>query len=182
MLESVKNSKDLSNRASKVARESANTGIEAIDKLQLINETINHSIQLIEVLNQKSKEINDSVEHISKLSKKTTMIALNASIEAARAGDAGKSFAVVAEEVKRLAEESNNVTKKIIEVTGQINQQTTLANTQIIEKKKQIDSNVESVVFTLSSLESISDITNLTAQKIDEILHDTERQVENLKR
>ena len=74
----------------------------------------------IKNLEQSSKEISKIVDVISSISNDTNLLALNASIEAARAGESGRGFAVVAEEVKKLAQQSNEYTEKIYNLINQV--------------------------------------------------------------
>jgi methyl-accepting chemotaxis protein len=84
-----------------------------IDQMGHIQAAVNHSAGLVERLGERSKEIGQIVEAISGIAEQTNLLALNAAIEAARAGDQGRGFAVVAEEVRKLAEQSQEAAKQI---------------------------------------------------------------------
>ena len=81
-------------------------------------------IQDIENLELQSKSINSIISTINNIADQTKLLSLNASIEAARAGEAGKGFAVVAEEIRKLANQSNEAVMKIDQITGLIQKQT----------------------------------------------------------
>ncbi len=102
---------------STASRTNAREGAEAVEKTNLamdeIREQINETARSIKRLGESSMEIGNVVEIINNIADRTSILALNASIQAAMAGDAGHGFAVVAEEVQRLAESSSNSTKQI---------------------------------------------------------------------
>lgn len=95
----------------------AQLGIEIVGKTRKQVETIDHMTKstsdYIEHLHEKSKEIGNIINMITAISEQTNLLALNAAIEAARAGEHGRGFAVVAEEVRKLAEQSNQSANQI---------------------------------------------------------------------
>jgi methyl-accepting chemotaxis protein len=100
---------------------------EAITHMTQIRETVDSSAQIVEKLGERSKEIGQIVDVIASIAGQTNLLALNAAIEAARAGEQGKGFAVVAEEVRKLAEQSQEAAKKIAELIGVVQTDTNQA-------------------------------------------------------
>lgn len=106
-----------SSDVSRQSRENAREGAEAVDRtnqaMSEIREQINETARSIKRLGESSLEITNIVKIIEDIADRTSILALNASIQAASAGDAGHGFAVVADEVQRLADSSSNSTKQI---------------------------------------------------------------------
>ena len=100
-----------------VATATADAGNETVQKavaqLAITSDKIEHTASIIQRLNDYSNEIGQIVNLISAITDQTNLLALNASIEAARAGEHGKGFAVVAEEVRKLADQSQNAASDI---------------------------------------------------------------------
>ncbi len=144
--EMTKSAKD-SQKSSKTSLERANKGNTMIENIITEIRTVSNSIENLNVtmteLDKRSKEIGDVISLISDIADQTNLLALNAAIEAARAGEQGRGFAVVADEVKKLAErtsKSTSDTRKIIESLFQETSKTVQAIKDVIENVKKISS------------------------------------------
>ncbi len=106
------------------AAEAAGKGTEqismAVRQIANIEKTVADSAQIVQTLGDRSKEIGQILDTISTIAGQTNLLALNAAIESARAGEAGRGFAVVAEEVRKLAEQSQEASMQIGELIGAI--------------------------------------------------------------
>jgi len=186
------------------SRKVADLGRTKVEKtiyaINSIKEENKQTAQILHEVNNLSTEVGGIVQIINGIAEQTSLLALNAAIEAARAGEHGKGFSVVAEEVKKLAEESNDRAKDISNLVDKMVNQTKnavdameRANVEVENGVKIVDETDEAFINILSSIENIvtniKEILDITSDEvassdkvvnnIDEIATVTENNSEN---
>jgi methyl-accepting chemotaxis protein len=136
-----------------------------VKQMTAINQTMNGLENVVKGLGIRSKEISQIIEVITGISVQTNLLALNAAIEAARAGEHGKGFAVVADEVRKLAEQSAHSAKKIFELITSIQGETNQAVMSMKTATKEVEIGINVVNTAGESFEQIEQgINEVTTQ------------------
>jgi twitching motility protein PilJ len=125
-----------------------------------IRKNIQETSKRIKRLGESSQEINEIVELISNITEQTNILALNAAIQAASAGEAGRGFTVVAEEVQRLAERSSEATKQIGAIVKTIQQDT---NDAVVAMERSTEGVVEGTKLSDAAGQALNEIGEVTA-------------------
>ncbi len=142
---------------------------KTINQMNSINETVTDLREVIHTLGNRSDEISQIVNVITDIANQTNLLALNAAIEAARAGEHGKGFAVVADEVRKLAEQSAKSTEDIRHLISSIQTDTNQAIVSMQKGTDEVGKGIEIVDHAGISFRKIkSFMDNITAQ-IDEV-------------
>jgi len=177
--EVARNSMEAANIANETAQ-TAQTGYqvvgETVSGMQQLSEAVGHSATIISQLGQSSDQIGEIVRVIEDIADQTNLLALNAAIEAARAGEQGRGFAVVADEVRKLAERTTKATKEIGDMIRQIQKDTKTAVTSMEEGTGKVTGGVELANRTGQALTQIQEMVLQTASMIQQIAGAAEEQ------
>jgi methyl-accepting chemotaxis protein len=172
-----------STEAARLAQETAETArsgeevmTQTVTGMQQISEAVVQAANIITTLGRSSDQIGEIVRVIEDIADQTNLLALNAAIEAARAGEQGRGFAVVADEVRKLAERTTKATKEIGDMIRQIQQDTKSAVASMDQGTNQVGQGVELANNTGEALSKIHSMINSTAEMIQQIASATEKQ------
>ena len=172
IMESSQNAASAAESAKK-ASTAANTGgsvvAETIEGMKAIAKSVTESAKTIGELGKRSEEIGEIISVIDDIADQTNLLALNAAIEAARAGEQGRGFAVVADEVRKLAERTTKATTEIATMIKEIQQTTAEAVTSMEEGTKQVEAGTELAGKAGDSLEEIVGVVNEVVSVIEQI-------------
>ena len=171
--------------AEEVARGAAATALkggEAVDRtvagILEIRETVAETTRKVKRLAEASQEISKIVALIAAIASRTNLLALNASIEAARAGESGRGFAIVADEVRQLADRSAKSLKEIEQIVMQIQSETGSLMTAMEEGTQQVIEGTRLAEQAKRSLDDIIQVTNRIDVLVRSITADTVEQNE----
>lgn len=169
-------------------KKAGQAGVESVEDLESISEKVKAQIAIIyqqtNTTNESAQEIHKATELIASIANETNLLALNASIEAARAGESGRGFAVVAEQIKNLAEQSNEsaktiegIIKNLLEESEQAVQTMNTVDAIIglqadkVDTTRRVFAKVNSgLQDTISDVESIASTTEVLDQAKDRVM------------
>ncbi|MBU0753139.1 MAG: methyl-accepting chemotaxis protein [Gammaproteobacteria bacterium] len=167
-------------RVARQSLEAAQKGAEAVENsikgMNEIRGQIQETSKRIKRLGESSQEIGEIVELISDITEQTNVLALNAAIQAASAGEAGRGFTVVAEEVQRLAERSGEATKQIAAIVKTIQADTHDAVSAMEYSTQGVVEGAKLSDAAGQALEEISNVSKTLAELIAKISTDTQHQ------
>ena len=155
------------------ATSQARNGGEAIERavkqMAHIAESVVASAAVVTKLGERSGEIGQIVDAIAGIAGQTNLLALNAAIEAARAGEQGRGFAVVAEEVRKLAEQSQEAAKKIADLIGEIRTDTDKAVVAMNDGTREVKTGSEVVDAAGTAFREIADLVDRVSGQMKDI-------------
>jgi methyl-accepting chemotaxis protein len=148
-------------QAAETARQGGAIVDETLAKMRAIADSVSATAKKMEGLGKSSDQIGRIIGVIDEIADQTNLLALNAAIEAARAGEQGRGFAVVADEVRKLAERTTMATKEIAQMIKNIQDETKVAVTAMEAGRNQV---VEGVTFTAKAGDSLKTIIGMSEQ------------------
>ena len=154
--------------ANGLAQNVGETAQGLVQTMGKIKSSIDQSASVVNELDDKSKKIGEIVSLITSVADQTNLLALNAAIEAARAGEHGRGFAVVADEVRKLAEESGTAASQIANLIGEIQEGTTGAVTSMEESINETDTGVIALESAIDPINAVvTGVNNVTSMVQD---------------
>src|SRR6202165_587547 len=180
-MKQVSNNAEASAEAARRALDAAEQGNRAVrdtlEGMQRIRASVQATAKKIKSLGDRSLEISEIINVINDITEQTNLLALNAAIEAARAGEAGRGFAVVADEVRKLAEHSRSATKDIAALIKAIQAETNEAVVVMEEGTKEVEVGTGLADQAGKALEAISSVVRQSAELVQEISLASKQQV-----
>ncbi|MFL1563180.1 methyl-accepting chemotaxis protein [Pseudomonas sp. O64] len=164
---------DMANQAEALAKDGGRVIHQVVSDMDGIARSAKQSAQVIRTLDKESEAIYSIIQVIKGIADQTNLLALNAAIEAARAGEQGRGFAVVADEVRSLAGRTSASTQEIASMVGRIQQSTREAVTSMEEGVAQVD---KGMVVTADVERAIRDILQATLNTT-ELVNDISRTI-----
>lgn len=160
---------DASSLTAEISQRGMNTVLKTISSMKQVADGLARASEKITALSEQSEQISNIVNTISGIADQTNLLALNAAIEAARAGEQGRGFAVVADEVRQLAARTNKSTGEIDEVVKRNNTfagDAVHAVTEIVEEAKSVEVLIKQ---TGEDIEQISQSTNKMVDVVNQL-------------
>lgn len=181
------NAAEASKNAGKVAVDGGYVVEETIKGMIRISEVVSKSAQTVQDLGKSSHEIGEIIQVINDIADQTNLLALNAAIEAARAGEQGRGFAVVADEVRKLAERTSKATQEIAKMIKHIQDDTEGAVKSMQQGTKEVENGKllaqkagESLKEIINGAERVSDIVSQVAAASEEQSRAAEQITQNI--
>jgi methyl-accepting chemotaxis protein len=160
---------EASRKAAETARQGGTIVDDTLTKMRVIAESVSATAKKVEELGKSSDQIGRIIGVIDDIADQTNLLALNAAIEAARAGEQGRGFAVVADEVRKLAERTTSATKEIAQMIQTVQSETKIAVTAMEAGTKQVEEGVKSTTLAGDSLKQIIHMSEEVGEMITHI-------------
>jgi methyl-accepting chemotaxis protein len=171
---------DMSQQSLTVSRAGLDAVVDSVNGMQLLRERVESIAENILMLSERTQQIGEIIDTVNDIADQSKMLALNASIEAARAGDEGRGFAVVAMEVRQLAEQSRTATARVRDILNEIQHATNTAVMVTEEGSKGAEAGVTLVERAGEAIRNLSATIEEAAQSAAQIAASTQQQTNGM--
>jgi methyl-accepting chemotaxis protein len=175
---SAQTARTIAEASGNVAEEGSDIVTQTVTKIERIAVVVQTSAQTVEQLGRSSEEIGEILGVINKIADQTNLLALNAAIEAARAGEHGRGFAVVADEVRLLAEGTGKATKQIAAIVHRIQAETQNAVKTIQSGKSEVQSGIDLAQRANTALHDILSSSHKVSEVVQNIVVASQEQAD----
>lgn len=165
----AENAKSQSNSAKELAIQGESLIQRATDEFKIISETISGSAQAVETLRERASSVRTLVTTVREIAEQTNLLALNAAIEAARAGESGRGFSVVADEVRGLANRTEQATSEINNVIDAMDDETKTAVIKITNGQKELEEGVNIIQEMVQPLNDLSHNAQASYHELEQL-------------
>lgn len=179
IVENSRNVTQISDGAKLTRKQAEEGGViveETVVGMNRIADVVNRSAEKVQVLGKSSEQIGEIISVIDDIADQTNLLALNAAIEAARAGEQGRGFAVVADEVRKLAERTTKATKEIASMIKQIQTDTKEAVGSMLQGRREVDDGIQLAGKAKDKLVEIVENVQNAADMMGQVAASTEEQ------
>jgi methyl-accepting chemotaxis protein len=175
---SAQTARTIAEASGNAAEEGSDIVTQTVTKIERIAVVVQTSAQTVEQLGRSSEEIGEILGVINKIADQTNLLALNAAIEAARAGEHGRGFAVVADEVRLLAEGTGKATKQIAVIVHRIQAETNNAVKTIQSGKSEVQSGIDLAQRANTALHDILSSSHKVSEVVQNIVVASQEQAD----
>lgn len=159
----------------KVSSQGAEQVLASINSMQKINSNMSETAHLMKKVTDSSKQISEIVELLADISENTSILALNATVQAAKAGDAGKGFKIVADSIQDLADKAGEATRRVGALIAAVQTDIQAAEEAVIKTTDEVSSGAELSEKASESLNQMTEVSNNLALIVRSISEDAKK-------
>ena len=173
----AKNLSDSANRVAQVSLDGKKAVDETVEEMNNISKQMDEIAQTVILLSEQSQSIGGIIASVTDLASQSNLLAVNAAIEAAKAGEQGKGFAVVAQEIRNLAEQSKQATLQVRKILNDVQKATSAAVLATEQGNRAVEAGVKKSVQAGEAIRSLTETSGAAFQVSTQIVASSQQQL-----